>query len=224
MPLVRIFLGAGRPPSAFEERAEAGIVESEATIQIQVVEWTGMGPPRFRVFIDGAYAGDMLDQAPESFPVTTGIHRVVLKRQLSRSETLFVTCSPGKCARLECGYYDRRRARGATMDGAQSGQFGLTIDDLASTLLVTLFANILMSPQLALALLIAVGPIALFLLVETVRTPGVNLYLRHRSAFGAAERPVPPVLRLRVTLRLLLFVVAMTTATVAVLRGGWLTL
>jgi hypothetical protein len=84
---------------------QAGL-EPQPGLVIRVTDWrTRIVPPMMRVFIDGKYVGVLKDNHAKTFPVSMGLHQVMVKRDFLRSETLDVSVPPGERAELECGYF-----------------------------------------------------------------------------------------------------------------------
>jgi hypothetical protein len=82
--------------------------EKQGSISVQVVGWTGIGPPLVRVFVDEALVGILKDKQATRFPIRVGQHRVQVRRDFMKSEVIDLAFKAGQSAALQCGY-DRAR-------------------------------------------------------------------------------------------------------------------
>lgn len=151
----------------------------------------GVGPRRYRVFIDGAWAGDLNRREPLIAHVPPGTHHVAVKLPVARSETRELTLAAGERRALRCDSHARkRRSLGLWAVHAAFGAF----------LLVPFLIHQVVGPSrhFATTLFVAWAIVQFLGLYWLARAPGAAISLRPADEPEGPEPllGVPPLPRL----------------------------
>jgi hypothetical protein len=153
------------------------VPDSHSRIDIQYVGVLRIGGPRFRVFIDREWVGELKppNHRLQACFVTPGSHSISVRNIVWRSQTVDVNLAPGETAALECGFERPRAVAYAFWAVAWIASFPLNMAGLP----LTGFAATLLG-------LLGLGYVSW----RQWTTPGGYLFLRPR-----AEQQLPEFLR-----------------------------